>query len=90
MARVGIGVESATALLVAAGDNPDRLCNEATFAHLCDVAPIDGSSGKQQRHRLNRGGGPPDQLRAPAHRDHPPCLYDPRTRDYIDRRMKQG
>ena len=56
VARVGIGVDSATALLVAAGDNPGRLRNEATFAHLCGVAPVDASSGKHERHRLNRGG----------------------------------
>jgi transposase len=52
----GVGTDVATALLVAAGDNPERLRNEATFAHLCGVAPIDASSGKQERHRLNRGG----------------------------------
>jgi transposase len=56
VARPGIGAECASALLVAAGDNPERLRDEATFAHLCGVAPIDASSGKHQRHRLNRGG----------------------------------
>jgi transposase len=56
VSRVGIGIECATALLVAAGDNPQRLRNEATFAHLCGSSPIDASSGKRERHRLNRGG----------------------------------
>jgi transposase len=56
IACVGVGVECASALLVAAGDNPERLRSEATFAHLCGASPIDASSGKQQRHRLNRGG----------------------------------
>ena len=56
IARPGIGTECASALLVAAGDNPERLRNEATLAHLCGVAPIDASSGKNERHRLNRGG----------------------------------
>ncbi len=32
------------------------LRTEATFAHLCGASPIDASSGKQERHRLNRGG----------------------------------
>jgi transposase len=41
-------------LLVAAGDNPERLRSEAAFAHLCGVAPIPASSGKITRHRLNR------------------------------------
>src|SRR5918994_3736115 len=35
VARPGIGTECASALLIAAGDNPDRLRNEPTFAHLC-------------------------------------------------------
>jgi Transposase IS116/IS110/IS902 family len=50
----GVGTDVASALLVAAGDNPDRLKNEATFAKLCGVSPLDASSGKQERHRLNR------------------------------------
>ena len=87
--RVGIGVDSATALLVAAGDNPGRLRNEATFAHLCGVAPIDASSGKHERHRLNRGG---DRQANSAlwHIVITRMVYDPRTRDYIDRRTKEG
>ena len=52
----GVGTDVASALLVAAGDNPQRLRNEATFAHLCGVSPIDASSGKHHRRRLNRGG----------------------------------
>jgi transposase len=52
----GVGVDTAAILLVAAGDNPDRLRSEAAFAHLCGVAPIPASSGKVTRHRLNRGG----------------------------------
>jgi len=43
-------------LLVAAGDNPERLRSEAAWAHLCGVAPIPASSGKVARWRLNRGG----------------------------------
>ena len=56
VARLGIGTDCASALLVAAGDNPERLRSEATFAHLCGASPIDASSGKHERHRLNRGG----------------------------------
>jgi transposase len=75
--------------LVAAGDNPERLRSEATFAHLCGASPIDASSGKQERHRLNRGG---DRQANSAlwtiviTR----MVYDPRTRDYIERRVKDG
>jgi transposase len=44
VARPGLGVDTASALLVAAGDNPERLTSEATFAHLCGVAPNDTAS----------------------------------------------
>ncbi len=52
----GVGVEVACALLVAAGDNPQRMRNEASFAALCGTSPIEASSGRTVRHRLNRGG----------------------------------
>ena len=52
----GVGPQVAAALLAAAGDNPDRLRSSASFAALCGASPIDASSGRQQRHRLNRGG----------------------------------
>ena len=52
----GIGTHTAAALLVCAGDNPDRLDDEGSFAHLTGAAPLDASSGRQQRHRLNPGG----------------------------------
>ena len=51
-----VGVDSAATLLVAAGDNPDRLRSERSWAHLCGVTPIAASSGKVIRYRLNRGG----------------------------------
>ena len=71
------------------GDNPDRLRSEASFAHLCGVAPIDASSGKHERHRLNRGGN----------RQANSALWtivitrmaaDQTTRDYINRRIDDG
>jgi len=52
----GVGPDTAATLLIAAGSNPDRLRTEATFASLCGVNPIPASSGKTNRHRLNRGG----------------------------------
>jgi transposase len=54
--RYGIGPDSASALLVTAGDNPDRLHSEASFAALYGVSPVEASSGKTRRRRLNRGG----------------------------------
>jgi transposase len=85
----GVGVDTAAALLVAAGDNPDRLRSEAAWAHLCGVAPIPASSGKVTRHRLNRGGD----------RQANSALWiivitrmnsDPRTRAYVARRLEEG
>jgi transposase len=52
----GIGTDHAATLLTVAGDNPQRLRSEASFASLCGVSPVEASSGKVVRHRLNRGG----------------------------------
>jgi Transposase IS116/IS110/IS902 family len=52
--RFGVGAEIAGALLVAAGENPGRLRSEAAFAMLCGASPVQASSGKTVRHRLNR------------------------------------
>ena len=89
VASLGIGTDAASALLVAAGDNPERLRNEAAFAHLCGASPIDASSGKQHRHRLNRSG---DRQANSAlwHIVITRMVYDPRTTEYIDRRTKEG
>ncbi|MFG2250940.1 IS110 family transposase [Spirillospora sp. NPDC048823] len=87
--RPGIGPDTAAALLITAGDNPDRLTSEAAFAALCGVNPIEASSGKTTRHRLNRGG----DRRANT------ALYtivftrlgrDQRTRAYAERRTSEG
>ena len=39
-----------------AGDNPERPKKESSLAALCGVSPLDASSVKKQRHRLNRSG----------------------------------
>lgn len=52
----GVGFDTAAEILIAAGDNTDRIRSEAAFAKLCGVCPIPASSGKTNRHRLNRGG----------------------------------
>jgi transposase len=89
VALYGVGPHTAALLLVAAGDNADRIGSEAAFANLCGVAPIEASSGKTTRHRLNRGGN-----RQANH-----ALWrivftrmssDPRTPAYVERRSKQG
>uniref|UniRef100_UPI001F37AA51 transposase n=1 Tax=Micromonospora coerulea TaxID=47856 RepID=UPI001F37AA51 len=52
----GVGPEVAAQLLITAGDNPERIRDESAFAALCGVSPIPASSGRTDRHRLNRGG----------------------------------
>jgi transposase len=54
--RQGVGPDSAAALLIAAGDNPERMRGEASYAALCGVSPVEASSGKTSRRRPNRGG----------------------------------
>ena len=85
----GVGPDTAATLLVAAGDNADRLKSEAAWANLCGVAPLPASSGRTTRHRLNRGGN-----RQANH-----ALWrivitrmssDPRTRTYVARRLDEG
>jgi transposase len=87
--RNGIGPDSASALLVSAGDNPDRMHNEASFAALCGVSPVEASSGKTRRRRLNRGGD--RRANAALHRIAlTRARTEQRTRDYLDRRTGQG
>ncbi|MFE7468238.1 IS110 family transposase [Streptomyces sp. NPDC057499] len=89
VALPGVGIETAGQLLITAGDNPDRLRSEASFAHLCAAAPIPASSGRTNRHRINRGGD--------RHANSAlytivlvRMQYDARTRDYVARRTAEG
>ncbi|MFB9073036.1 transposase [Citricoccus parietis] len=72
-----------------AGDNPDRLHSEASFAMLCGACPVPASSGQVTRYRLNRGGD--RQANSALHRIAVARLHtDPRTRAYAARRREQG
>jgi transposase len=90
IAKHGVGYETAGQLLVTAGDNPDRLRHESSYAALCGSSPVKAHSGKSTRHhRLNRGGD--RQANAALWTvvltrmsNHPP------TRDYVARRTKEG
>ena len=89
IARQAIGYETAARLLLTAGDNMERLHTEAEFAALCGVSPVPASSGKDQRHWQNLGGG---------------CVtyralhiiatgrlgVDPATQAYVAKRLPQG
>ncbi|CAG2161396.1 IS110 family RNA-guided transposase [Cupriavidus numazuensis] len=87
--RFGVGPQTAAVLVAVAGDNPERLKSEAALAALCGTSPLQASSGKTVRHRLNRGGD----------RSANNALWtiamvrmrsDPRTRTYVERRTKEG
>lgn len=89
VAEFGIGFDIAAELLVTAGDNSDRVRSEAAFAKLCGACPIPASSGKSNRHRLNRGGN--RQANAALHRTvivrmrwHAPTI------SYVERRTREG
>ena len=85
----GVGVDVATQLLVTAGDNPARMRGEAALAHLCGVAPLPASSGRTDRHRLNRGGD--RQANKAVYTVVMSRLrHDPDTRAYAARRRAQG
>ncbi len=90
LALYGVGPDTAALLLICAGDHPERLRSEAAWAQLCGAAPIPASSGKTTgRFRFNPGGD-----RQANH-----ALWrivitrmssDARTRDYVERRTKEG
>ncbi|MET8509666.1 IS110 family transposase [Streptomyces sp. NPDC004787] len=89
LAVYGVGPETAARLLAAVGDTPERLHSEAAFAHLCGAAPIPASSGRRDRHRLNRGGN--RSANAALYRIAMVRMqHDARTRDYVTRRTAQG
>jgi len=85
----GVGTHTAATLLVCAGDNPERLSSSAAFAALCGAAPVPASSGKTQRHRLNRGGN--RQANSALWRIAMTRLaHDERTKTYMARRTTDG
>lgn len=87
--RPGIGYDSAAALLIAVGDNPERMRNESSFAALCGVSPVEFSSGQTKKRRLNRGGN--RQANAALYRIVLTRLrWDPTTQDYLKKRTEQG
>ena len=86
--RVGVGPVSAAQALVSFS-HPGRLANEACFAALAGVSPLQASSGRTQRHRLNRGG---DRALNRALHDIAKTRMrcDPRTQQYLTRRRAEG
>jgi transposase len=89
LAKQGVATVVAATLLTTAGDNPGRVRKEASFAALCGASPVDASSGKQLRHRLNRGGD--RQANSALWTIAMTRLaHDPRTKAYAARRTTEG
>jgi transposase len=90
VAKPGIGPDTASTLLLTAGDNPDRLHNERAFASLVGSSPVPANSGQvQKRYRLNRGGD--RQANAALWRIAMVRLScDQPTRDYLAKRQAEG
>jgi transposase len=77
------------AKLVAEVAGVERFRSDAQLAMLAGVAPLDASSGRQHRHRLNRSGN--RQLNLALHRIavNQARLHAP-ARAYLDRRRAEG
>jgi hypothetical protein len=89
LTRRGVGVDAAGQLLVTAGDNPDRLRQRGGLCSTDRHQPVPASSGRTQRHRLNRGGD--RNANCTLYRIVLSRLrYDPRTQDYVRRRTTEG
>ena len=72
------------AQVLATWSHPGRIRSEAAFAMLAGTAPLDASSGQQQRHRLNRRGD--RQLNRAIHTVMLARLrWDEQTRAYLDK-----
>lgn len=89
LAMAGSGGITAAILAVAAGDNPERMRSEAAFAALCGASPVEASSGRVCRHRLNQGGNRQANYALG-------CIaslrmrFDARTRAYVEKRTAEG
>ena len=88
LALPGCGTLTA-AKLIAEIAGVERFASDAKLAKLAGVAPLDASSGKQQRHRLNRKGN--RQLNLALHRI---AITQARihvpAKDYLARREAEG
>ncbi|MEU4704772.1 IS110 family transposase [Nonomuraea dietziae] len=84
----GVGVITAAQCWVS-WSGPGRFRNEAAFAALAGVSPIQASSGKNTRHRLNPHG---DRAlnRALHHIALTLQRWDPETRQYVAKRISDG
>ena len=86
----GVGPDTAAALVMAAGDNPERLHSEAAWAHLCGVAPGPKGSGKTSGKVQAHDGGDRQANSALWRIVMVRIAHDPETQLYFERRVKEG
>ena len=86
----GVGRDTAAALVMAAGDNPERLHSEAAWAHLCGVAPVPDGSGKTSGRVKAHDGGDRQANSALWRIVMVRIAHDPETQLYFERRVKEG
>ena len=84
------GCAAVTAAKLLAEIGPiDRFKSDAQFARHSGVAPLEASSGRTQRHRLDRGGN--RQLNAARYRIAiTQARYHPDARAYLERKRSEG
>ena len=84
------GCAAVTAAKLLAEIGPiDRFKNDAQLARHSGVAPLEASSGRVQRHRLDRGGN--RQLNAALYRIAiTQARYHPQARAYLERKRAEG
>ena len=86
--RPGIGPVSGAQAIVSFS-HPGRCRNDAAFAALAGTSPIEASSGRTMRHRLNRGGD--RALNRAIHViANTRIRSDPATQAYVARRTTEG
>jgi len=88
----GVGPDVASTLLLAAGDNPERLVNERSFASLCGASPSPGQQRQDPPPPAQPRRRPASQRRALAHRARPAQLqpaHQGLPRQKRQRRQKQ-
>ena len=86
----GVGPDTAAALVMAAGDNSDRIHSEGAWAHLCGVAPVPAGSGKTSGKVKAHDGGDRQANSALWRIVMVRIAHDPETQLYFERRVKEG
>ncbi|MEY2431057.1 MAG: transposase [Acidimicrobiaceae bacterium] len=88
ISKPGIGPISAAQVIISFS-HPGRCRNEAAFASLGGISPLQASSGRTVRHRLNRGGD--RALNKAVHTIAKTRMRDcPKTQAYVARRVAEG